>query len=81
MKKLALVLTFIFAAAMIAPAFADGTTKKNSDKAVVAKETPKEGKACSTEDAKACEKKEAAGCCAKKEAAACGAKKEAPKAK
>ena len=69
MKKLALVLTFIFAAAMIAPAFAADPPKKNSEKAVVAKETPKEGKACSAECAKACEKKEAAACCAKKEPA------------
>jgi len=68
MKKLALVLTFIFAAAMIAPAFAADPPKKNAEKAVVAKETPKEVKGCSSECAKACEKKEGAACCAKKEA-------------
>ena len=65
MKKLALVLTFIFAAAMIAPAFAADPPKKNAEKAVVAKETPKGGKGCSAECAKACSSKDAKACCAK----------------
>ncbi len=65
MKKLALVLTFVFAAAMIAPAFAQDTQKKAADKAVVAKGTAKEGKGCSSECAKACAAKETKACCAK----------------
>jgi hypothetical protein len=51
MKKLALVLTFVFGVAMIAPAFAQ------DKKAEVKKECAKDAKAgCSKECAKACEK-------------------------
>lgn len=60
MKKLALVLSFVFAVAMIAPAFAADPPKTKT----VAKEAAKD---CSATCAKACgEKKEAAACCAKK---------------
>ena len=64
MKKLAIVLSFVFAAAMIAPAFAQETKK-----AVVTKEAPKEGKACASECAKTCGEKKEAACCSKKEEA------------
>ena len=58
MKKLAVLLTFVFAVAMIAPAFAQ------DKKAEVKKET-KDEKACSKECAKACASKETKACCAK----------------
>jgi len=69
MKKLAIVLSFVFAAAMIAPAFAADPVKKSTDKAVVAKETTKDGKACASECAKTCGEKKEAACCSKKEEA------------
>ncbi len=69
MKKLAIVLSFVFAAAMIAPAFAADPVKKPADKAVVAKEGAKEGKGCASDCAKTCgDKKEAASCCSSKTA-------------
>lgn len=59
MKKLALVLTFVFGVAMIAPAFAQDATKK----AEVKKECSKDAKAgCSKECAKACSAKDAKAC-------------------
>ncbi len=66
MKKLALVLSFVFAAAMIAPAFAQDKTAK----ADVKKECTKDAKACA-KDGKACckdaaaDKKDGKACCAK----------------
>lgn len=54
MKKLALVLSFVFCAAMIAPAFAADPVVK---KAEVKKECVKDAKGgCSKDCAKACEK-------------------------
>lgn len=54
MKKLALVLSFVFCAAMIAPAFAADPPVK---KAEVKKECTKDAKSCCAKDcAKACEK-------------------------
>lgn len=59
MKKLAIVLSFVFASAMIAPAFAQ-TPKK----AEVKKEATTE-KGCAKECAKTCSSKEAKACCSK----------------
>lgn len=64
MKKLALVLTFVFGVAMIAPVFAADPVKKEAKT-----ECPKDGKAC-TKDSKACckaaaENKDGKACCAK----------------
>ncbi len=53
MKKLALVLTFVFSAAMIAPAFAADPVKT---KAEVKKECPKDGKACPNGNKPCCNK-------------------------
>jgi hypothetical protein len=55
MKKLALVLTFAFGVAMIAPAFAADPVKK----AEVKKECTKDGKACAKDCTKACCSKDA----------------------
>jgi hypothetical protein len=62
MKKLAIVLTFVFAAAMIAPAFAEDVPKK----AEVKKEAA--DKSCAKECAKTCSSKEAKACCSDKAA-------------
>ena len=74
MKKLALVLSFVFAAAMIAPAFAADPVKKSTEstKATCTKEAAKD---CAATCAKAAgDKKEAAACCSKKEATPTAAK-------
>lgn len=55
MKKLALVLTFVFSVAMIAPAFA----QKTDGKAEVKKECTKDSKGCSKDCKKACCSKDA----------------------
>ena len=55
MKKLALVLSFVFCAAMIAPAFAQDKDKKP----VAPTECTKDGKACSKDCKKACCAKDA----------------------
>ena len=66
MKKLALVLTFVFGVAMIAPAFAQAPVTKKSDAKT---ECPKDAKACAKEGKACCkaaaEKKEGKACCAK----------------
>ena len=65
MKKLAIVLTFVFGVAMIAPAFAADPVKKEAKT-----ECTKDSKAC-TKEGKACckageaEKKDGKACCAK----------------
>jgi hypothetical protein len=71
MKKLAIVLTFVFGVAMIAPAFAADPVKKEAAKT----ECTKDGKAC-TKDGKACCK---AGEAAKSDGKACCAKPAAEK--
>lgn len=65
MKKLALVLTFVFGVAMIAPAFAADPVKKEAKT-----ECTKDGKACTKEGKSCCKAGEAANkdgkaCCAK----------------
>jgi hypothetical protein len=62
MKKLAVLLTFVFAVATIAPAFAADPVKKEGTKTECSKEAKaacaKEGtKACCSKDAKACDAK------------------------
>lgn len=65
MKKLALVMSFVFAAAMIAPAFAADPVKKEPAKT----ECSKDSKACAKEGKSCCkagaEKSEGKACCAK----------------
>ncbi|MCK9639883.1 MAG: hypothetical protein M0R39_08235 [Prolixibacteraceae bacterium] len=61
MKKLALVLSFVFCAAMIAPAFAADPVKPAAKT-----ECTKDGKACSKECKKACCGDKAAGAKEKK---------------
>ncbi len=64
MKKLALVLSFVFCAAMIAPAFAvDPVKTKTADKTECAKACAKDGKTCTKEGAACCK----AGATASKE--------------
>ena len=58
MKKLAIVLSFVFAAALITPTFAE-----EGKKTVAGKETT--DKACAKETAKTCSSKEAKACCSK----------------
>lgn len=81
MKKLALVLSFVFAVAMIAPAFAADPQKTPAPApAKVEKAGTTAAKDCSATCAKACgEKKEAAACCATKAGAAAPAAKPAAK--
>ncbi|HWS01527.1 MAG TPA: hypothetical protein VN249_12980 [Prolixibacteraceae bacterium] len=59
MKKLAIVLTFVFGVAMIAPAFA-----QEAKKAEVKKEN-KDEKGCAKDCSKTCSSKEAKACCSK----------------
>jgi hypothetical protein len=66
MKKLALVLTFVFGVAMIAPAFAADPVKKEPAKT----ECSKDSKACAKEGKSCCkageaEKKDGKACCSK----------------
>lgn len=63
MKKLALALTFVFAIAMVAPAFAE-------QKPVAKKETVKK-----TDCSATCKKEAKTACCKAGEAAACKGKK------
>lgn len=66
MKKLALVMSFVFAAAMIAPAFAADPVKKEPAKTECSKDSKacaKEGKSCCK--AGATEKTDGKACCAK----------------
>ena len=60
MKKLAIVLTFVFGVAMIAPAFAGDPVQKKDAKKECSATCPKDGKACCAAGAKAsCAKPEA----------------------
>ena len=64
MKKLALVLTFVFGVAMIAPAFAADPVKKDATKTECTKDAKGAcskdcKKACCSKDAKATDKKDA----------------------
>ncbi len=66
MKKLAIVLTFVFGVAMIAPAFAADPVKKEAAKT----ECTKDGKACTKDGKASCkaagaDKKDGKACCAK----------------
>ena len=54
MKKLALVLSFVFCAAMIAPAFAADPVVKPAAKTECAKACAKDGKTCTKEGAACC---------------------------
>jgi hypothetical protein len=66
MKKLAIVLSFVFAAAMIAPAFAQEKKPTTTTKATCAKGEAKDCAATCTKGAG--DKKEAAACCSSKTA-------------
>jgi hypothetical protein len=72
MKKLALVMAFVFSAAMIAPAFAADPVKKEPAKTTTC---AKEAKGCSAECAKACGNKEAVPTAKKTTTSAPAAKK------
>ncbi|MCE1197754.1 MAG: hypothetical protein LWW85_02190 [Marinilabiliales bacterium] len=66
MKKLAIVMTFVFGAALVAPAFAADPVKKSEPKT----ECTKDSKACA-KDGKSCckagasDKKDGKACCSK----------------
>jgi len=59
MKKLALVLTFVFGVAMIAPAFAADPVKKEAPKTECTKDAKGCTKDCCKKDGKTCDKKDA----------------------